>query len=254
MIRNATAHKLVSATGLFGLYYYGYRYYDPVTGRWMSRDSIGEDGGQNLYGFCKNQPLNHYDTNGLLANAEFDSIEEAGHAGGEAAANKSLAYYRKSNPNWTTKDYGRVYDFRLEYAGLICCKKGVYKFTPPHPGVIFGPFPAQIQQPQVRRDGPLPIIPESANYNPKSGSVIVHGDGQALNIHAYSNPAIDYGTGTDVTCEGTFGAGWTAIGDYHSHPYGSGDGPSKEDRGNKGWGARFLGIVSKEGWISTMQY
>ena len=28
-----------------GLYYYGYRYYDPVTGRWPSRDPIEENGG-----------------------------------------------------------------------------------------------------------------------------------------------------------------------------------------------------------------
>ena len=36
-----------------GLYYYGYRFYDPLTGRWPSRDPIGEDGGINLYGFVK---------------------------------------------------------------------------------------------------------------------------------------------------------------------------------------------------------
>ena len=32
-----------------GLYYHGYRYYDPMTGRWPSRDPIEEDGGVNLY-------------------------------------------------------------------------------------------------------------------------------------------------------------------------------------------------------------
>ncbi len=31
------------------LVYYGYRYYDPVTGRWPSRDPIGEKGGFNIY-------------------------------------------------------------------------------------------------------------------------------------------------------------------------------------------------------------
>ena len=34
--------------------YYGYRYYDPKSGRWMTRDPIREDGGLNLYAFCKN--------------------------------------------------------------------------------------------------------------------------------------------------------------------------------------------------------
>jgi RHS repeat-associated protein len=44
---------------------YGYRYYDPLTGRWPSRDPIGEEGGVNLYGFVGNDALNWWDVNGL---------------------------------------------------------------------------------------------------------------------------------------------------------------------------------------------
>ena len=44
-----------------GLYYYGYRYYDPVTGRWPSRDPIQERGGINLYGFVGNRPIDLID-------------------------------------------------------------------------------------------------------------------------------------------------------------------------------------------------
>ncbi len=33
---------------------YSYRYYDPLTGRWPSRDPIEEAGGINLYGFARN--------------------------------------------------------------------------------------------------------------------------------------------------------------------------------------------------------
>ena len=40
---------------------YGYRYYDPVTGRWPSRDPIEEKGGVNLYGFLGNSGLNSVD-------------------------------------------------------------------------------------------------------------------------------------------------------------------------------------------------
>ena len=36
------------------LYYYGYRYYSPELGRWLTRDPIEEDGGDNLYAFCGN--------------------------------------------------------------------------------------------------------------------------------------------------------------------------------------------------------
>jgi RHS repeat-associated protein len=44
-----------------GLYYYGYRYYDPLTGRWPSRDPIGERGGVNLYGFLNNSSITGFD-------------------------------------------------------------------------------------------------------------------------------------------------------------------------------------------------
>ena len=32
-----------------GLYYYGYRYYDPSTGRWLNRDPIAEEGGRLIF-------------------------------------------------------------------------------------------------------------------------------------------------------------------------------------------------------------
>jgi len=48
-----------------GLYYYGYRWYDPVTGRWPSRDPIQENGGINLYGFIGNDGINWIDLLGL---------------------------------------------------------------------------------------------------------------------------------------------------------------------------------------------
>ncbi len=48
-----------------GLYYYGYRFYDPVTGRWPSRDPIEEEGGINLYGFVGNHGINNYDILGM---------------------------------------------------------------------------------------------------------------------------------------------------------------------------------------------
>jgi RHS repeat-associated protein len=47
------------------LYYYGYRFYDPLTGRWPSRDPIAEMGGLNLYGFVRNDGINYIDALGL---------------------------------------------------------------------------------------------------------------------------------------------------------------------------------------------
>jgi RHS repeat-associated protein len=48
-----------------GLYYYGYRYYDPMTSRWPSRDPIGEKGGVNLYAFVKNKIIIAIDILGI---------------------------------------------------------------------------------------------------------------------------------------------------------------------------------------------
>jgi RHS repeat-associated protein len=66
------------------LVYYGFRYYEPQTGRWLSRDPLGEPGHDlmvemwdvseidqedkltpdNFYNFVFNDPVNRYDVNG----------------------------------------------------------------------------------------------------------------------------------------------------------------------------------------------
>jgi len=45
---------------------YLYRYYDPLTGRWPSRDPIGERGGLNLYGIVGNDGVGMVDLLGLV--------------------------------------------------------------------------------------------------------------------------------------------------------------------------------------------
>jgi RHS repeat-associated protein len=47
-----------------GLLYYGYRYYNWGTGRWIGRDPIGERGGKNVYGFAGNCALQSVDIDG----------------------------------------------------------------------------------------------------------------------------------------------------------------------------------------------
>jgi RHS repeat-associated protein len=51
-----------------GLYYYGYRYYQPNLQRWLNRDPIEEAGGINLYGHVGNDPVNCIDLFGLEGN------------------------------------------------------------------------------------------------------------------------------------------------------------------------------------------
>ena len=44
-----------------GLLYYGYRYYNAETGRWISRDPIAEEGGFHLYAFVGNDSVSYWD-------------------------------------------------------------------------------------------------------------------------------------------------------------------------------------------------
>jgi RHS repeat-associated protein len=48
------------------LYYYGYRYFDPATGRWMNRDPIGEKGGSNIYKILYNNTIDKFDVLGMF--------------------------------------------------------------------------------------------------------------------------------------------------------------------------------------------
>lgn len=56
-----------------GFVYFGRRYYNPQTGRWVTPDPIGREGGPNLYGYVMNNPLTHFDLYGL-----FDFMEWLG--------------------------------------------------------------------------------------------------------------------------------------------------------------------------------
>ncbi|HEY3413121.1 MAG TPA: RHS repeat-associated core domain-containing protein [Armatimonadota bacterium] len=50
-----------------GLVVCGHRYYDPATGRWLTRDPIGYSGGINLYGYVGGDPVNGSDPSGYSA-------------------------------------------------------------------------------------------------------------------------------------------------------------------------------------------
>ncbi|WP_264371358.1 RHS repeat-associated core domain-containing protein [Photobacterium damselae] len=71
--RNQTEvkYKMVRYSGkerdATGLYYYGYRYYQPWVGRWLSSDPAGTVDGLNLYRMVRNNPIKYRDPNGLLS-------------------------------------------------------------------------------------------------------------------------------------------------------------------------------------------
>ena len=48
-----------------GLSLLGHRYYDPGTGRFVTRDPMGYAGGADLYAYCGNNPINDSDPLGF---------------------------------------------------------------------------------------------------------------------------------------------------------------------------------------------
>lgn len=61
------------------LSFYGFRYYDPKAGRWLSRDPIEERAGPNLYWFVGNDPINYWDAVGLVEGKfTYDGVQYTG--------------------------------------------------------------------------------------------------------------------------------------------------------------------------------
>lgn len=58
-----------------GLTYFGYRFYDQSFQRWLSRDPIAENGGINLYQIVHGDPVNRFDSSGLLGWGDFSYKE-----------------------------------------------------------------------------------------------------------------------------------------------------------------------------------
>ena len=62
---------LSHATGLIN---FRMRWYDAVTGRWLSKDPIGLSGGLNLYAFCKSNPIKNTDPAGMFELCSWQEI------------------------------------------------------------------------------------------------------------------------------------------------------------------------------------
>jgi RHS repeat-associated protein len=86
------------------LIYYGYRYYNPSTGRWLSRDPMEEDSSVNLYGYIDNEPIDGYDFLGL-----FDLYTHTDGSGGHAGI---------TDDQGVNYDYGRYYGTYSGKGGL----------------------------------------------------------------------------------------------------------------------------------------
>jgi RHS repeat-associated protein len=75
-----------------GLIYFGARYYNPTTGRWLKPDPLGMVNGPNLYAYCNNNPTNLIDPWGLQGNG-------GNFPGGNSSPNKCPKNQTPTNPD-----------------------------------------------------------------------------------------------------------------------------------------------------------
>lgn len=82
-----------------GLYYYGYRYYQPWTGRWLSSDPAGTVDGLNLFRMVRNNPVSLLDPDGLAPSTKINhvTLEKEGIEAGKIIGGKIV----KLNKNTT---------------------------------------------------------------------------------------------------------------------------------------------------------
>ena len=56
-------------------YYMGARYYDPLSGRFLSADPMGHDSSMSLYDYCNGDPVNGLDPDGRFGKGAIDGME-----------------------------------------------------------------------------------------------------------------------------------------------------------------------------------
>jgi RHS repeat-associated protein len=100
-----------------GLLYYGYRYYQPQTGRWLNRDYAEENAGPNIYAFVFNGPPGMVDGLGL------DAIDVTGKG---CTTHRTRGAFRVGLPGVVQKWLGPGLQGAVQFDGEIkkcdaCC-------------------------------------------------------------------------------------------------------------------------------------
>ena len=115
-----------AATGLTN---FRARWYDPVTGRWLSKDPIGLSGGLNLYAFCGNSVLCNVDPFGTdtyvpdpckHGGSHVDRYNKGGQNVGRYRPNgKPIPHKGSVPPKIPKKDLGRFFAAASKLSGVV---------------------------------------------------------------------------------------------------------------------------------------
>lgn len=90
----------------------GRRYYNPNTGRWLSKDPIEEQGGANLYGFVGNDPVSRFDLLGLWGSGDHEAMTRGALA--DASLPAAMQAYQKQIADLLVQENHRVDDEWLD--------------------------------------------------------------------------------------------------------------------------------------------
>lgn len=103
-----------------GLTFYGKRYYDPHTARWITKDPLGTFDGSNCYLFLHNNPLSHLDLYGLFSfPTTWKEIKEISSSLAEVLTNfkKNVSYHNYMQREWDQILEQFFHKGFLEFAG-----------------------------------------------------------------------------------------------------------------------------------------
>jgi RHS repeat-associated protein len=186
-----------------GHVYYNYRPYDTKTGRWLSRDPIGERGGLSLYGMVKNNTLNKIDYLGLacclediakqkedlqrrytlaLERLEKNSVR-CGGKGDQSCKNTSYALLSALEPIpkcWSCSLERRTRYFGISDHQVVTCKSKPENIGQKGEEVVFdfwGGNTQGVKPDDFRKAYPYPDVPE----DPRTG----------INENDYSPDSLD---------------------------------------------------------------
>jgi len=146
-------------------------FYNPSTGRWLSRDPIGERGGLNVFQFSRNNPSKFVDKNGLVIVVITPQPQPDDGAGGHHEGQRidPAKEWEKSDPNHQLFIVDSISDAN---AKLRTCKGCIEKLNVQGHG-------APGYQDVAAEDGTLPDFPDSPKN--RSGS-------KGVGVGDYLNP------------------------------------------------------------------
>ncbi len=168
-----------------GLHYNWNRYYDPSTGRYITADPIGLDGGMNLYAYVQNDPVNAVDPKGLHG-------PKPGQLSGIPVGYCHQEGHNQSHPGQTSE---------LEF-GKGTVGASSFQFTCCNGGKV-----VNVKGKKVCRG----LILSGISYEPRNAGVTSKScDGlKAGDIYFGAEAAVDYGLGLDLgisfPCSGVSG-------------------------------------------------